>query len=49
MIKSNMKKCIWCLEMKNMSDFDKYDKSNDGYRSQCKICIKKPKRFGIKK
>ena len=34
------KKCIWCLEIKNYSDFDKYDKSSDGYRSQCKICIK---------
>ena len=34
------KKCIWCLEIKNYSEFDKYDKSSDGYRSQCKICIK---------
>lgn len=34
------KKCIWCLEIKNYLDFDKYDKSSDGYRSQCKICIK---------
>ena len=38
------KKCIWCLEIKNYSDFDKYDKSSDGYRSQCKICIKTKKR-----
>ena len=34
------KKCIWCLEIKNYSDFDKYNKSTDGYRSQCKVCIK---------
>lgn len=34
------KKCIWCLEIKNYSDFNKYDKSSDGYRSQCNICIK---------
>ena len=33
------KKCIWCLEIKNYSDFSKYDKSTDGYRSQCKVCI----------
>jgi len=38
------KKCIWCLEMKNYSEFDKYDKSSDGYRSQCNICINIKKR-----
>ena len=37
------------MEIKNISDFDKYEKSNDGYRSQCKICIKKKKRNIIKK
>lgn len=46
MIKSNTKQCIWCLETKNYSDFDKYEKSSDGYRSQCKICINRPKRSG---
>lgn len=33
------KKCIWCLEIKNYSDFGKYEKSSDGHRSQCKVCI----------
>jgi hypothetical protein len=36
----NGKKCIWCLEMKNYSEFDKYDKSTDGYRSMCYSCMK---------
>ena len=49
MIKSNTKQCIWCSEIKNYSDFDKYDKSTDGYRSQCKVCIKRSKRSGVKK
>jgi hypothetical protein len=42
------KKCIWCLEIKNYSDFDKYDKSTDGYRSMCYSCmkIKKGKKNG---
>lgn len=38
------KKCIWCLELKNYSEFNKYDKSTDGYRSQCNICINIKKR-----
>ena len=49
MIKSNMRKCIWCLEIKNISDFDKYDKSTDGYRSQCKLCLNRSKKSGVKK
>ena len=46
MNKPNTRKCIWCQELKNISDFDKYDKSNDGYRSQCKICINRSKKSG---
>ena len=38
------KKCIWCLELKDYSQFSKYNKSTDGYRSQCDICIKIKKR-----
>jgi hypothetical protein len=37
---SKNKKCIWCLELKSYSDFDKYDKSSDGYRSMCYSCMK---------
>jgi hypothetical protein len=48
MKKSNTKKCIWCGEIKNISDFDKYDKSTDGYRSMCKLCIKISKKSGRK-
>jgi len=35
-----MKKCIWCMEIKKYSEFDKYKNSTDGYRSQCNTCIK---------
>ena len=42
------KKCIWCMELKNYSDFDKYDKSTDGYRSQSNTCIKISKKSGRK-
>ncbi len=38
------KKCIWCLQIKSYLEFDKYNKSSDGYRSQCNICIKQNKR-----
>ncbi len=38
------KKCIWCLQIKNYSEFSKYEKSSDGYRSQCDICLKTSKR-----
>jgi hypothetical protein len=47
--KSYTRTCIWCLKLKNISDFDKYEKSSDGYRSQCKSCIGKKKRNLIKK
>ena len=46
MNKSNTRKCIWCQELKNISDFDKYDKSSDGYRSQCKLCLNRSKKSG---
>ena len=36
---NHTKQCIWCKELKNISDFSKYDKSSDGYRSQCNTCI----------
>jgi hypothetical protein len=37
---SKGKKCIWCMEIKNYSEFSKYDKSTDGYRSMCYSCMK---------
>jgi hypothetical protein len=46
MNKPNTRKCIWCQELKNISDFDKYDKSSDGYRSQCKLCLNRSKKSG---
>lgn len=42
------KKCIWCMELKNISSFDKYSKSTDGYRSQCNTCINISKKTGRK-
>lgn len=36
------------MELKNISDFDKYDKANDGYRSMCKLCINISKKSGRK-
>jgi hypothetical protein len=45
---NHTKECIWCKQIKNISDFDKYDKSSDGYRSMCNICIKKSKKSGYK-
>jgi len=38
------KKCIWCMEIKNYSEFSKYDKSTDGYRHMCYACEKIKKR-----
>ena len=45
---NHTKQCIWCKEIKNFSDFDKYDKSSDGYRSMCKLCMKISKKSGRK-
>ena len=36
------------MELKNISDFTKYDKSTDGYRSQCNTCINISKKSGRK-
>lgn len=33
-----MKKCIKCLETKNLDDFSKRKDSKDGYRNDCKLC-----------
>ena len=36
------------MELKNISSFDKYSKSTDGYRSQCNTCINISKKTGRK-
>jgi len=41
---SKGKKCIWCLEIKNYSEFSKYEKSTDGYKHMCNLCTKLKKR-----
>jgi hypothetical protein len=36
------------MELKNISSFSKYDKSTDGYRSMCKLCMNISKKSGRK-
>ena len=36
-----MKKCRTCKEMKPFDDFHKWKYSKDGFKGECKICIKK--------